>query len=160
VNARRHRVHAPNRFWASGINHVPYHRGRLYIAVTMDLFSRRIVGWSTGARRKDALILTSLGVAIRARKPVRSFIRHTAPGSQFGTDLWGNSVVRSFFGTLFCEILAGERFSSRAHALHGLAKAIDGWYNTERSHSTLGYRSPAEFEWLHKERGRNVEALR
>lgn len=163
---RRFRVPEPNRYWASDITYIPTRQGWLYLAVTMDLFSRRIIGWSMDRNRTAKLVLDALRAAIRLRRPSHAFIHHTDRGTQYTSDecialvartggisslsrkgnCWDNAVVESFFATLKRELVADETFTTRDEARLAIFEFIEGWYNPKRMHSTLGYVSPMEFE--------------
>ena len=166
---RRFRVYEPNRYWASDITYIPTRQGWLYLAVTMDLFSRRIIGWSMDRTRSAKLVLDALHAAIRLRRPKHAFIHHTDRGTQYTSEdcialvarsggisslsrkgnCWDNAVVESFFATLKRELLSDETFWTRAQAEMAIFEFIEGWYNPKRMHSTLGYVSPVEFEAAH-----------
>ena len=162
---RRFRVDLPNSAWASDITNIATREGWLYLAVTIDLFSRRVVGWSMDRHRHGRLALEALSAALQARRP-RSFLHHSDRGTQYtsaeffalvtrygGTsslsrkgNCWDNAVVESFFATLKRELLQGKTFATRADARAAVFSYIEGWYNRRRLHSTLGYRSPENFE--------------
>lgn len=159
-------VSEPNRAWASDITYIPTREGWLYLAVTLDLFSRCVIGWSMDRTRTSQLVLDALSAAIRLRRPPNGFIHHSDRGTQY-TDgdyvamvsqsggvcslsrkgnCWDNAVVESFFATLKRELLQGKPFGSRDEARAAIFEYIESWYNRRRLHSTLGYMSPVEFE--------------
>jgi transposase InsO family protein len=162
---RRFRVTLPNSVWASDITNIQTREGWLYLAVTIDLFSRRVVGWSMDRHRHGGLALEALSAALKSRKP-HSFLHHSDRGTQFtsaeffslvsrngGTcslsrkgNCWDNAVVESFFATLKRELFQGKTFATRAEARAAVFSYIEGWYNRRRLHSYLGYRSPEVFE--------------
>lgn len=162
---RRFRVDLPNAVWASDITNIQTREGWLYLAVTVDLYSRRVVGWAMDRQRHGGLALESLSAALKSRKP-HSFLHHSDRGTQFtsadfvsmvsrygGTcslsrkgNCWDNAVVESFFATLKRELFQGKTFATRAEARAAVFSYIEGWYNRQRLHSTLGYRSPEAFE--------------
>ncbi len=166
ILSRRFAVPEPNRYWASDLTYIPTRQGWLYLAVTMDLFSRRIIGWSMGSNRSAELVLEALRVAIRSRRPKHSFIHHTDRGTQYTStecvalvacaggmsslsrkgNCWDNAVVESFFATLKREIISDEDFKTRDEARLAIFNFIEGWYNPQRLHSTLNYVSPIQFE--------------
>lgn len=163
---RRFRVSEPNRYWASDITYIPTRQGWLYLAVTMDLFSRRIIGWSMDRNRSAKLVLDALRAAISLRRPSHAFVHHTDRGTQYTSEeclalvaraggisslsrkgnCWDNAVVESFFATLKRELIDGETYATREQARLAIFEFIEGWYNPKRMHSTLGYMSPIEFE--------------
>jgi transposase InsO family protein len=169
ILARRFRVTEPNRYWASDITYIPTREGWLYLAVTMDLYSRRIIGWSMDRTRSARLVFDALSAAIKLRKPKQSFIHHTDRGTQYTSteciallahsggiaslsrkgNCWDNAVVESFFATLKGE-LDMETFWTRSEAQLAIFEWIEGWYNPTRMHSTLGYKSPIAFEKLNQ----------
>ena len=156
---------ALDRIWASDITYVATAQGWLYLAIVMDLHSRRVVGWATAAHMRTELPLGALEMALARRRPPRGLIHHSDHGSQFlsvefterttqagialsmgahGSAL-DNAVVESFFATIKRERL-DERFTTRAHAHRAIAEWIEVFYNPRRRHSFLGYLSPVEFE--------------
>ena len=156
---------APNRLWVADITYVPTAAGFLYLAVVLDAFSRRIVGWAMANRLRSELVLDALGMAVTQRRP-RDVIHHSDQGSQytsvaFGTrckeagvrlsmgsvgDTYDNAMAERFFSTLECEVLARRRFRSQAEARMACFSYIEGFYNPLRRHSALGYRSPVAYE--------------
>ena len=157
---------APDRVWCGDLTYIPTREGWLYLAVLLDLATRRVVGWATGATMATALPLAALERALWLRQPSRGLIHHTDRGSQYASeeyrsvlarhgvaqsmsrkgDCWDNAVAESFFSTLEHELLDGAEFDSRGEAHRRVAEFIDSWYNVERLHSTLGYLSPVEYE--------------
>lgn len=166
ILSRRFRVSEPNRYWASDITYIPTRQGWLYLAVTMDLYSRRIIGWSMSKNRTAKLVLDALQAAIRLRRPEHAFVHHTDRGTQYTSEecialvaraggisslsrkgnCWDNAVVESFFATLKREMPGDMRFATRDEARLAVFEFIEGWYNPVRLHSTLGYVSPIQFE--------------
>jgi putative transposase len=162
---RHFQVKEPNRYWASDITYIPTRQGWLYLAVTMDLYSRRIIGWSMDRTRSARLVFDALSAAIRLRKPKHAFVHHTDRGTQYTStecigllarsggiaslsrkgNCWDNAVVESFFATLKRE-LDQDIFRTRDEARLAVFEFIEGWYNPTRLHSTLGYKSPVDFE--------------
>jgi putative transposase len=158
----------PNAVWAADITALPTAEGWLYLAVELDLFSRRIVGWAVDRSLETDLVLTALrrGVARRGAPQ----LHHSDRGCQYTSDrfqralrqhqvqcsmsrrgnCYDNAVVESFFRTLKVEIADRAAWRTRADAVTAVARYIDGFYNPHRLHSTLGYRSPLQFERAHE----------
>ena len=161
---------APNEKWASDITYIPTTEGWLYLAVILDLFSRRVVGWSMDETMPTELTLRALRMALDNRSPGAGLMHHSDRGSQYAAgdyrkllahrrivcsmsrkgDCWDNAVVESFFGTLKCELVHHEVFETRAEARLKIFEWIEAFYNRVRIHSTLGFRSPEEYERLAK----------
>jgi putative transposase len=162
---RNFAAEAPNRLWVADITYIPTWSGFLYLAVALDVFSRRIVGWSMSTDLRAQVVLDALNMAIHQRKP-RGVIHHSDQGTQYTSiafgirckefgirpsmgstgDCYDNAMCESFFATLECELLAKRRFRNHAEARMAIFKFIEGWYNPHRLHSSLGYRSPITFE--------------
>ena len=156
---------APDRLWVADITYVPTLAGFLYLAVVLDVFSRRIVGWAMAAHLRTELVLAALDMALGQRRPA-AVIHHSDHGCQytafaFGTrcrangvrpsrgsvgDCYDNAMCESFFATLECELLVHSRFSNHAEARQAIFAFIEGWYNTRRRHSALDYLSPNDYE--------------
>ncbi len=157
---------AANRKWASDITYLWTGEGWLYLAVVLDLFSRRVVGWSMQTALDRSLVLDALGSALGYRRPEAGLIHHSDRGSQYACadfqraleaaeitcsmsrrgDCYDNAAVESFFGTLKQELVNRRRFATREVARQEVFAYIEVWYNRQRRHSSLGYLSPAEFE--------------
>ena len=155
----------PDELWVADITYIPTGEGFLYLAVVIDAFSRRVVGWAMRDRLKAELVLEALEMAIQERRP-RKVVHHSDHGSQYtsitfgekcrearvvlsmGTvgDCYDNALCESFFATLECELLERRRFMDRTEARREVFWFIEGWYNRRRRHSGLGYMSPVEFE--------------
>jgi transposase InsO family protein len=151
--------------WVADITYLPTHEGWLYLAVVLDLASRRVVGWALRTRLDQELTTAALRMALTHRA-ARGGVHHSDRGRQYASrayqdllqeagftpsmsrvgDCWDNAVVESFFATLTKELLADGVFESRAQASRELFEFIEIWYNRRRRHSTLGYRTPVEFE--------------
>lgn len=164
---RQFRVQEPNRIWACDITYIRTHSRWLYLAVVMDLYSRRIIGWSIDRRPDEDLTIKALGMAIIKRHPKPGLIHHSDQGGQYSGcklrqtlekngflpsmsyqgDCYDNAVVESFFKTLKGE-LEKRSFSSEREARLMIFEYIEVFYNHKRLHSTLGYRSPDEFETI------------
>lgn len=164
--ARRFAVRRVDRVWTADITHIWTREGWLYLAVVMDLCSRRIVGWQSGARLDESLTLQALEKALATRRPSQRLLHHSDRGRQYASaryrgllarhgilrsmsrkgDCWDNAPTESFFSTLEFEQLRGWMPKTRAEATGGLFEYIEGFYNRRRRHSSLGYQSPEEFE--------------
>ena len=157
---------AANRVWAGDITYIPTKNGFLYLATVMDLYSRKIVGWSMNTSLKSSLVNDALTMAIWSRKPGKGLIWHSDRGSQYCAkshrailqdhkiiqsmsrkgDCWDNATSESFFSTLKREIPQMNNFANQKQAKAAIFEYIEGFYNRIRAHSTIGYSSPAEFE--------------
>jgi putative transposase len=164
---------APNRLWASDIKYVPTWQGTLYLASVIDCYSRRVVGWSMRDQMPAELVVDALEMAINRRRPTGKLIHHSDQGSQyvaliFGQrlrkagiaqsmgskgDCYDNAVCESFHATLEKELLRRRSFRSKHEARSAIFDWIESWYNRERRHSRLGYRSPAQYERDHERTG-------
>jgi putative transposase len=156
---------APDQLWVADITFIPTAAGFLYLAVVVDAFSRRVVGWSMANHLRAELVLDALEMAVGQRRP-RGVIHHSDQGCQytslaFGSrcretgvrpsmgsvgDAYDNALCESFFATLECELLARRRFRSQAEARMAVFSYIEGFFNPLRLHSALGYRSPVTYE--------------
>jgi transposase InsO family protein len=157
----------PNEKWAGDITYVPTRQGWLYVAVLMDLYSRRIVGWAMDDQMTTTLTLSVLEMALQQRPVPVGLLHHSDRGSQYGArayqqrlatrgircsmsrpgNCWDNAVVESFFATLKTELLSAEpAYRTRQEARTAIFEYVEGFYNRSRRHSTLGYLSPVEFE--------------
>jgi putative transposase len=157
---------APNEKWTTDITYIPTLEGWLYLAVVLDLFSRRIVGWAMSARMTSELVVDALHMAIRERQPPPGLIHHSDRGSQYtgllyqqllkshhfqvsmsGTgNCYDNAPAESFFGSLKMELVHHIFYETRAQARTDIFFYIEAFYNRQRRHSTLGYVSPAAHE--------------
>src|SRR6266404_8360067 len=155
----------PNQLWVADITFVPTASGFLYLAVVLDAWSRKLVGWSMANHLRTELVLDALEMAIGQRRP-HGVIHHSDQGSQYTSlafgkrckeaglrpsmgsvgDAYDNAMCESFFATLECELLERRRFASQAEAKMACFSFIEGWYNPARRHSALGYRSPIAYE--------------
>jgi putative transposase len=156
----------PNRKWAADISYVWTSEGWLYVAVVLDLFARRVVGWAVSDRLHQDLALEALRKALAIRQPAPGLIHHADRGSQYCStayqaelrkhglrismsgkgNCFDNGVVESFFKTLKSELIWRTVFQTRSEAKEAIGRYIDGFYNPVRRHSTLGYVSPVQFE--------------
>ena len=157
----------PNQLWVADITYVPTVARFLYLAVVLDAFSRRIVGWAMETHLRTELMLAAIDMAITMRKP-KEVIHHSDHGCQYtsyafgkrcqeagimpsmGTvgDAYDNAMAESFFATLERELLSRRRFKSQAEAKMAIFDWLEGWYNPHRRHSALGRRSPVNYERL------------
>ena len=156
---------AANQLWVADITFVPTLAGFLYLAVVLDAWSRRIVGWAMANHLRTELVLDAFEMALGQRRPTE-VIHHSDQGSQYTSlafggrcreagvrpsmgsvgDAYDNAMCESFFATLECELLARRRFASQSEARMALFSYIEGWYNPGRRHSALGYLSPIAYE--------------
>lgn len=163
---RRFTVRRPNRVWAGDVTYLRTAEGWLYLAVLLDLASRRVVGWAVAPRLDRHLVLSALDRAIAQRRPRRGLLHHSDRGAEYTSDdyrerlrdaglrcsmsrkanCWDNAVAESFFATLKRELVHAAPWTTRAAATEALRQYIDGWYNIHRRHSVLGYLSPAAYE--------------
>jgi transposase InsO family protein len=164
--ARNFQVAARDRVWAADVTYLPTREGWLYLAVVLDLYSRRVVGWAFSEHNDEQLTLSALRLAVEQRRPKPGLLHHSDRGSTYASgtyqdvlarhgfacsmsrkgNCWDNAVVESFFSTLDIECGNQEVFSSRAEARRQVLQYILGYYNPNRLHSFLGYHSPMEFE--------------
>ena len=156
----------PNATWAADITYVPTAEGWLYLAVVLDLFSRRVVGWATADHLRSELACDALRMALEHRRPRSELLHHSDRGVQYASEAyrdllagrgiepsmsrtgncWDNAVTESFFSTAKRELTHHESYATREEARRSLFEYIEVFYNRQRLHSTLGYRSPAEYE--------------
>jgi putative transposase len=159
----------PNRLWVADITYVPTWAGFIYLAIVLDAFSRRIVGWSMATTLHTQVVLDALTMALTTRRP-SGVIHHSDQGSQYTSiafgnrceeakvrpsmgsvgDAYDNAMAESFFATLECELLDRRRFETQAEARMAVFEFIEGFYNPQRRHSSLGYLSPIEYERCHE----------
>jgi putative transposase len=154
-----------DRLWVADITYIPTWSGFLYLAVVLDAWSRRVVGWSMAVHLRTELVLEALNMALWQRRP-GEVIHHSDQGTQYTSiafglrcqeagvrpsmgsvgDCFDNALCESFFATLECELLDRRKFKTQAEARHAVFEFVESWYNPRRRHSALGYLSPAEFE--------------
>jgi transposase InsO family protein len=166
VLERNFTVELPDTAWVTDVTYVFTHQGWLYLAVILDLFSRRVVGWAASANNDRALALDALAKAVERRNPAAGIIHHSDRGSVYASgdysdaldalratksmsrkgDCWDNSVAESFFATIKGEMIDHEDYETRAQAIAAIDDYIEGFYNVTRLHSAIGYMSPIEFE--------------
>lgn len=155
----------PDRLWVADITYVPTWSGFLYLAVVLDVWSRRIVGWAMENHLKTELVLAALDMALSQRRPA-GVIHHSDRGTQYTSyafgkrcretgivpsmrstgDAYDNAMVESFFATLEREVLNRRRFRTQVEARMAIFQWLEGWYNPHRRHSSLGYLSPINYE--------------
>jgi len=156
----------PNRKWVSDITEIPTDEGALYLAVTMDLYSRMIVGWAIRETMEEELVQQAFDMAVQQRWPDPGLLHHCDQGSQYTANgfreqlhqrqviesnsrkgnVWDNAAMESFFSSVEMELLRLKRFKTKAEAIQEVFIYIEVFYNRQRIHSALGGRSPAEFE--------------
>jgi transposase InsO family protein len=159
-------VPGPDRAWVADLTYVWTEEGWLYLAAVMDLWSRRILGWSMSERMTQGLVVSALEMAVRDRRPGIGLLHHSDRGSQYASAAfqemlrtngivcsmsrrgrcYDNAVMESFFHTLKIECVYQARYATRAEARRDIFEYIEGFYNSWRLHSSLGYLSPAAFE--------------
>ena len=158
----------PDKLWVADITYIPTWAGFLYLAVVVDAFSRRVVGWAMATHLRTELVLEALNMAISQRRP-QAVIHHSDQGTQYTSiafgqrcnevgvrpstgsagDCYDNAMCESFFATLECELLNRRRFRSQAEARMAVFEFIEGFYNPHRRHSALDYDSPMGYERRH-----------
>lgn len=154
-----------NEKWVSDFTYIDTAQGWLYLAIVLDLFSRKVVGWAMAEQMDTALVEAAWRMAVQGRRPSSSLLHHSDQGSQYTSTAYqnclssaniqvsmsrvghcyDNAVAESFFGTLKTECVTSQ-FATHALARTAIFEYIEVWYNRQRLHSTLGYLSPAEFE--------------
>lgn len=155
-----------NQKWVSDVTFIPTREGWLYLATIMDLFSRKIIGWSMGHNNSTALVSQALHMAITQRDPIRGVILHSDRGIQYASrdyqqllrehgiicsmsrkgDCWDNAVMESFYHSLKTECVVFEDYRTRSQARSSLFDYIELFYNRQRRHSSLAYKSPVTYE--------------
>ena len=155
-----------DRVWVSDLTYVPTREGWLFLAIVLELASRRVVGWAMRETLDADLALAALRMALAHRRPTPGLLHHSDRGSQYACgeyrtllaahgivasmskrgDCWDNAVAESFFATLETELILEADWPTRDAARHAIFAYIETWYNRERRHSSLGYRSPVEYE--------------
>jgi putative transposase len=163
---RRFAAAAPDRLWVADITSVPTWAGFRSLAVVLDVHRRRVVGWAMADHLRSELVIEAVAMAVWRRRPTGGVIHHADQGSQYASlafgrrlretglvgsmgsrgDCFDNAAAERFFATLACELLARHRFPTRSAARLALFDSIEGFDNTRRRHSALGYLSPAAFE--------------
>ncbi len=166
----------PDRLWVADITYIPTWAGFLYLAVVLDAWSRKVVGWAMATHLRTELVLDAMDMAVWQRRP-RGVIHHSDQGTQYTSiafglrckevgvrpsmgsvgDAYDNALCESFFATLECELLDRKRFKTQAEAKMAVFDFIEGFYNPRRRHSSLGQISPVNFERRHRSK-REAEA--
>ena len=165
---REFAVSEPNKVWVCDITYLQTQEGWLYLAAVLDLYSRRVIGWSLAEHMRDELTIDALSMALGRRRPGKTVLHHSDRGSQYSSEryrqflkssgfdesmsrkgnCWDNAVMERFFGSLKSERTYGERYETRKEAKDDVIDYIEMFYNSKRLHSTLGYVSPISFENL------------
>jgi len=163
---RQFTVEAPNTVWLADLSYIWTREGWLYLAVVLDLFSRQVVGWAMDEEMPQELTLAALDMALKRRRPLPGLMHHSDRGSQYAAgayrkrlaehgivcsmsrkgNCWDNAPMESFFHTLKTELVHHRDYQTRDEARRDIFEFIEIFYNRQRSHSTLGYLSPAQFE--------------
>jgi putative transposase len=161
-------VDGPNRLWVADITYVPTWAGFLFLAVVLDAWSRRVVGWAMATHLRTELVLEAFNMALTQRQP-NSVVHHSDHGCQYTSvafgkrcreagvkpsmgsvgDAYDNAMCESFFATLECELLDRRTLRAQSEARMAVFEWIEGWYNTRRRHSALDYQSPVNYERKH-----------
>lgn len=169
---RAFQVAEQDRVYVGDITYIPTQEGWLYLAVFIDLYSRQIVGWSMSSLMTADLVVQSLQMAIQRRRPGKGLMVHSDRGSQYASgrfqallreqgfvcsmsrkgNCWDNAPAESFFHTLKTELIHHRRFKSREQAKQDIFEYIEAFYNRQRKHSSLGYKTPYEFEQVYRKR--------
>jgi transposase InsO family protein len=159
---------APNRKWVADITGIPTHRGWLYLAGLLDVYSRRAIGYAMDTYRDEHLVTTALDMALASRRPLAGLLHHSDRGSQYSStgyrgtleeqgivmsmsgkgEPYDNALMESFFSTLKAECVERHDFQTPTEARTCIFEYLEVFYNRQRLHSSLGYRSPMEFEQL------------
>ena len=165
---RKFKAEGPNKLWIADITYVSTWAGFLFLAVVIDVWSRKVVGWATANHLRTELVLAALDTAVAQRQP-SAVIHHSDRGTQYTSlafgqrcqqagvrpsmgsvgDAYDNAMCESFFASLECELLDRYTFKSQSEARLAIFKWIEGWYNTRRRHSGLDYQSPVNYERKH-----------
>lgn len=161
----------PDTVWVSDLTYIPTREGWLYLVCVLDLFSRKVVGWSMGTRMTQELVLSAMEMALLRRRPDAELMHHSDRGSQYASNAfqkllrreqitcsmsrkgncYDNAVIESFFATLKKELVYQSEYLTRDEARLSVFEYIEVFYNAERLHSSLGYMSPNEFERLYEQ---------
>ncbi len=172
---RQFMAEGPNQLWVADMTYVPTWAGFIFLAIVLDVWSRRVVGWSIGEQMSADLVLAALNMALTQRRPA-DVIHHSDQGSQYTSvafgqrcakmgvrpsmgsvgDAYDNAMAESFFASLECELIDRRSFQTKAEARMALFTYIEGWYNPRRRHSALGRISPINFERTHTQEQSSV----
>jgi putative transposase len=162
---RRFAASRPDQLWVADITYIPTGAGFLYLAIVLDVFSRKVVGWAMATNLRTALVLEALEMASGQRRP-QGVVHHSDQGCQYTSiafgercaqlgvrpsmgsvgDAYDNAMAESFFATLECELLDRMRFDTQTEARRAVFEWLEGWYNSHRRHSSIGSFAPNEFE--------------
>jgi len=163
---RNFQVDEPDRVWVGDVTFIPTREGFLYLAVLIDLYARRVVGWSMSTHNDSLLLEAALEMALKTRDPKPGLIHHSDRGRTYASrvyrkelakasvvqsmsrkgDCWDNAVAESFFATLEFELIENQVFESRTFARGAIFEFIEVFYNRQRAHETLGYKTPEQVE--------------
>jgi len=155
----------PDELWVAELTYLPTQEGYLYLAVVIDAYSRKVVGWEMAGHLRAELVLEALDMAVEQRSPKKT-IHHSGKGGQYTAiafgkrckdegvrpsmgsvgDCYDNAMAESFFATLECELVERDTYADRSEARLSVFEFIEGWYNPDRLHSGIGYRSPQCYE--------------
>lgn len=169
VLQRNFTTYAPDQIWVGDVTFIATRSGWLYLAVLIDLYSRKVVGWSMSEKNNQALVLDALNMAIQARQPKAGLIHHTDRGQLYAAhqyrqtlqqhhiipsmsrkkDCWDNAVAESFFNNLKNELTYYQRYQTREDAKTAIFDYIEIFYNRQRIHQTLNYQSPCDYETMY-----------
>ena len=172
---RRFTASGPNQLWVADMTYVPTWAGFIFLAIVLDVWSRRVVGWAIGEQMTSEFVLSALNMAISQRRPT-DVIHHSDQGSQYTSvafgqrcakmgvrpsmgsvgDAYDNAMAESFFASLECELIDRRSFQTKAEARMAVFTYIEGWYNPRRRHSALGRISPINFERSHTQQQSSV----
>ena len=164
--ARNFRVEQPNKAWVTDVTYIWTVQGWLYLAAIIDLYSRRVVGWSAGPNNDTGLALAALETAVRQRNPPHGLVHHSNRGSVYASgdyrrrlrhfgmtcsmsrkgNCWDNAVAESFFASIKGELLDHQNFDTHSEGAEAISDYIENFYNVRRLHSSNGYQSPLEYE--------------
>jgi len=167
---REFSAHGPNQLWVADMTYVPTWAGFIFLAIVLDVWSRRVVGWAIGEEMTAELVVAALNMALKRRR-APGVIHHSDQGSQYTSvafgkrcaemgvrpsmgsvgDAYDNAMAESFFATLECELIDRRSWPTKTEARLALFTYIEGWYNPRRRHKALGQRSPMAFEQLHEQ---------
>jgi putative transposase len=157
---------APDQLWVADITYLPTWQGFLYLAVVLDVFSRKVIGWAMADHLRSELVVAALEMALWRRRPASGVVHHSDRGSQYTSlafgqrchqagivpsmgstgDCYDNALAESFFATLECELVATSQWRTQAEARTAVFEFLEVFYNVHRRHSALGYLSPADYE--------------
>lgn len=163
---RQFKASGPDQLWVADITYIPTWAGFVYLAIVLDVWSRKIVGWAMENHLKTELVLAALNTALTQRRPPASVVHHSDHGCQYTSytfgkrcqemnvipsmgsvgDAYDNAMAESFFATVEREVLSRRRFKTQAEAKMAMFEWLEGWYNPHRRHSSIGRLSPVNFE--------------